>query len=464
MIYLFFQLNHSFLDGLTQQSWQIANGSVPAFAREIISLFTHQFLLAFYFFYDTVFAGYVLMSFYEVSMSETVQKRSVMNLLQEFSLPLIFGVIVALIWANLDHDSYKTIMESPIIGSGHFNFHFLMNDIFMVFFFGIAAVEITQSVLPGGDLNPVSKAINPLFATLGGVLGPVGIFFLLNGVMGSTLFTNGWGIPTATDIALAWLVARMVFGAKHPAVSFLLLLAIADDAIGLGIIAIFYPDPAHPVQPIFLLVTLGGMVLAFILRKEGIKSFIPYLLLGGIVSWIGLFKAGVHPSLALVFIVPFMPSKTEEHNDLMEAESDSNYKKEKTHSTLVSFEHNFKLFVDLGLFGFGLSNAGVLFSGINNLTWIVFLSLLIGKTVGISLFSNIARLFGSPLPDGMNQKTLMMAGLVAGLGLTVALFVAGQAYTDTHLTGAAKMGALFSGGIGIFAIILGKVLKIKKIN
>jgi NhaA family Na+:H+ antiporter len=118
--------------------------------------------------------------------------RKVINLMQEFSLPLILGVIISLIWANLGHESYHEFLHHNLFGIKHFNFHFLFNDIFMVFFFGIAAVEITQSVLPGGDLNPMSKAVNPLMATAGGVLGPIGIFFLLNSIMGSSELTNGW--------------------------------------------------------------------------------------------------------------------------------------------------------------------------------------------------------------------------------------------------------------------------------
>ena len=72
---------------------------------------------------------------------------------------------------------------------------------------------------------------------MGGVVGPIGVFLALNATMGSPEWIKGWGVPTATDIALAWLVIRLLFGARHPAVSFLLLLAVADDAIGLGIIA-----------------------------------------------------------------------------------------------------------------------------------------------------------------------------------------------------------------------------------
>src|SRR5512138_1491141 len=126
-----------------------------------------------------------------------------LNLLREFSLPLLAGVVVAIIWANLDPAGYGDFNSSPFLGQ--LSFHFVANELFMVLFFGIAAVEITQSLLPGGDLSPISKAVNPLLGTLGGVLGPVAVYVGLNALYGAPEFLNGWGIPTATDIALAWL-------------------------------------------------------------------------------------------------------------------------------------------------------------------------------------------------------------------------------------------------------------------
>jgi NhaA family Na+:H+ antiporter len=300
-------------------------------------------------------------------------KRTI-NLLREFSFPLIAGVLVALVWANISPETYKHFNYSPLIGE--LDFHFLINDIFMVFFFGIATVEITESLLPGGALNPIKKAVNPLLSTLGGVIGPALVYTLLNIIWGKPEFARGWGIPTATDIALAWLVARFIFGNKHPAVPFLLLLAIVDDGIGLAIIAIFYPDIHHPVVPVWLLLVLAGMVFAFILRKRGVKHYWPYIFFGGIMSWTGLAKAHLHPALALVFIVPFMPSPKRMKHELFEDDLSD-------HSTLMQFEHDFKVFIDFGLFLFGLSNAGVEFSAVNELTWIVFLAILTGKTIGI---------------------------------------------------------------------------------
>ncbi|KXG42904.1 Na+/H+ antiporter NhaA [Tepidibacillus infernus] len=375
------------------------------------------------------------------------------QLLREFSIPLITGVIAALAWANLSPEGYQAFVHYKIFGD--IDLHFIANDIIMVFFFGIAAVEITQSVLPGGDLNPIKKAINPLFATLGGVIGPIVVFFVLNSIIGDPAYTNGWGIPTATDIALAWLIARFIFGAKHPAVSFLLLLAIVDDAIGLGIIAIFYPDPTHPVQPIWLLLTVIGMGVAFILRKVKVNNYWPYMIIGGLFSWFGLYKASIHPALALVFIIPFLPHAPRERDHLFEEDVDD-------HTPLAQFEHEWKAFVDFGLFVFGLTNAGVEFSGIGTITWIIFLSLLLGKSLGISSFALLGEKFGFPLPQGMSHKDVFLVGVIAGLGLTVALFVAGAAFTDPTIQGAAKMGAVFSAFIALIAFVLARFFKVNK--
>jgi len=392
--------------------------------------------------------------------------KKVMDTLLEFSLPLIGGVFLAVVWANIDPDSYHHLMEMSLLGnwfplgeSHPINFHWVMNDLFMVLFFGIAAKEITESCLPGGALNPMRKAINPLFGTLGGVLGPVAVYFAYTAWTGADEISRGWGIPTATDIALAWLVAKIVFGKSHPAVSFLLLLAVADDGIGLGIIAVFYGDPNNPAAPGFLLLVAGAMALAFAMRKKGINNFWPYVLGPGVLSWLGLMMAHLHPALALVFVVPFMPAPLSDEGLFAEdGEGSVGHKAD----TLNSFEHFFKFPVDIGLFGFGLANAGVAFSSVGHATWAVFFGLLFGKTIGIFGFSAFAHMIGFSLPKGMDFKVLMVTGVIAGLGLTVALFVAGVAFTDPGIEGAAKMGALLSAGIAPFAIMLGVALRIKK--
>jgi NhaA family Na+:H+ antiporter len=321
----------------------------------------------------------------------------------------------------------------------------------------------------------MKKAINPIFATLGGVAGPAAVFFVglwalfQFGVYSPELhdveaLRRGWGVPTATDIALAWLVARAVFGPGHPAINFLLLLAVADDGIGLAIIAIFYGDPTLPVRPEYLALIAVGMAFAFGLRKLGVKYWAPYVWIGGPLAWLGLILAHLHPALALVFIVPFLPGPhrdiglfaKEDEVDRMGPELAADLQYE--HSPLHNFEVRHKFFVDFGLFFFAFTNAGVSLAGIGPMTWLILGSLVIGKIVGISGLGLLAIRLGFPLPNEMGVRELLMAALVAALGLTVALFVAGAAFIDPVLLGQAKMGALFSGFVGLVAIVLGRAL------
>ena len=430
------------------------------------------------------------------------QIRHFIAFLQEYSIPLILGVIAGLVWANIEFDSYYHVVEfdfwnfgnGPFLDDGeghdkndfyifgkHVTVHFLINEVFMVFFFGIAAKEITESILPGGALNPLPKAINPIMGTLGGVFGPVGLFILLAVIfyggtddLGRMMFPaegvlGGWAIPTATDIALAWLVARVIFGARHAAVNFLLLLAVADDAIGLVIIAVFYSEN---VQPLWLLLTLGGMVTAYVFRRIGITWWPVYILIAGGMSWVGLVQTGVEPALALVAIVPFLPAahaaghdteaiESGEHGDRHDA-GHAHGGHEHQVGVLEQFEHHLKMPVDFGLFFFAWANAGVAFGNINQVTLMILLSLIVGKTVGVSLFSIVVSKLGFPLPEGMGLRHLMVAGMIAGLGLTVALFVANKAYYGTDFLDPGKMGAVFSIVVAGLSFVFARAIGIRR--
>ena len=389
------------------------------------------------------------------------RKRGLVGLLQEYSLPLIAGVCAALVYANVAPASYLALVERPLLPLsilGHpLTLRFLVNDGFMVLFFGLAAKEITESMLQGGALNPVRKALNPLLATLGGVLGPVVVFTIaLRCVYRSGGFApevpfaelqRGWGVPTATDIALAWLAARAVFGAGHPAVRFLLLLAIVDDGIGLVIIAVFYGDPEHAAAPQWFLLVLLAMAVALAFRALGVPRWQAYVCFAGPLAWAGLLLSNLHPALALVFVVPFLPGAPLGGRA----------------APLYRFAHDLKLFVDLGLFAFGFANAGVEFIKVGPLTWIVLGSLVLGKTLGITTFGLLARKLGFPLPERMGVRELVMAGFIGGLGLTVALFVATAAYADPELLAEAKMGALFTGFVGLVAVSIARPIGIDRV-
>ena len=236
------------------------------------------------------------------------------DVLQEYAVPLLLGVIIAMVMANVVPKTYEyyfagckppgvesdqdhrrrlsgggepTCAEDRFLLSecgifGHaWTLHFISNDIVMIFHFALAMKEVTESLLPGGSLNPPSKAMNPILVTIGCVAGPIIAYFVLlksfismgffddeieRGLSWADL-SNGWGVVAATDIILAWLVGRLVFGDGHPAIDFLLLLAVASDGIGMVFIAIFYTDPLHPVQPKYLSIVGAGMGIAYALRK-----------------------------------------------------------------------------------------------------------------------------------------------------------------------------------------------------
>lgn len=394
--------------------------------------------------------------------------KNVFNTLSELAAFLLVGTFVALVWANVDYETYHGIIEATIFTSsllshapGHgVSLHFLVNDIFMVLFFGIAMKEVSESFLPGGALSSVKKAAMPAIATAGGVIGPIAAFFLLHlSLNPEPGFMGAWAIPTATDIAYCWLFAGLIFGRAHPAVTFLLVLAVLDDLVGMLIIAVFYTPEVH-------LQWLGLVVLAIVIceifRRMGVKSFWPYMLIGAPLAWFGLHNTGVHAALALVPIIPFMPH----------AERDAGLFTDSDHGdTMHNFEHFFKPIVDVGLLFFGFANAGVILSGdafTGKATWIILLSLLLGKTVGITLFSWVANKAGLDFPEHMSIKHVVVVGSIAGIGFTVALFVTtvalGSGLIPEEVGGMLKLGALLSFSAGAIGIILAKMFKIEKIH
>ena len=153
--------------------------------------------------------------------------------------------------------------------------------------------------------SPKQAAV-PIFAAVGGMAAPAGLFLLAAYLIGDLTVVRGWAIPCATDIAFSYLVARTVFPAGHPAIPFLLLLAIADDAMGLIILAVFYPSGALAIGQLALWMA-AALAMAWLLRRQRVGNFWIYLMGPGVLSWIALYVGGLHPALALVPIVPFMP-------------------------------------------------------------------------------------------------------------------------------------------------------------
>ncbi len=240
-------------------------------------------------------------------MSSYSKKRGFVRTLVDNSFLLIAGAVVALVWANLNHQSgghsyhdlvhfdVTSIWRPDATASHGFSLHFIINDILMALFFAIAAKEVWESLLPGGALNEPRKAATPLLATVGGVLGPALVYMAGSYMTGTTIeLGNGWAVPCATDIAFSYLIARMIFGAGHPAIAFLLLLAIADDAAGLMILAIFYPQA--PIVPQWLMLTVIAMCGAMLLRRSKVHTHWAYLLGPGVISWFSFYQANIHPA------------------------------------------------------------------------------------------------------------------------------------------------------------------------
>ncbi|MFT3689432.1 Na+/H+ antiporter NhaA [Paenirhodobacter sp.] len=410
----------------------------------------------------------------------------VWNIISTYSLLLITGAVAALVWANIAPESYHHVVETPLWTGGPFGtigpdgvrvltLHYLVNDMLMAFFFAIAAKEVWEAViLKDGSLRG-RKALTPLIATLGGMAGPVAVYLLiavLFGVLGE--IQHGWAVPTATDIAFSYLVGRIVFGPGHPAIGFLLLLAIADDAGGLLILATFYPSA--PLVPGWLLLSFGAAAAVFVLcnwlprrldrHKQDrpnstwvrrVLGFWPYAIAGAL-SWYGFQQAGIHAALGLLPIVPVIPHAERDFGIFAEGER---------HQTdlLNSIEHAVKMPVEWVLLLFGLMNAGVEFSAIGAPTAAVLGGLMLGKPVGILLFGWFAaRVLRLGLPKGMEMRDLFVLGCVAAIGFTVALFVAAVAFAPGPHQDAAKMGALLSLLSSFVAIAAGRLAGVRRVD
>ncbi len=420
----------------------------------------------------------------------------VWNFVTNYSILLIIGAAIALVWANTDANSYHDFVEfilidNSIIGHPHddgqgqvirtLTVHYLVNNVLMAFFFAIAAKEVWEAmILKNGALRG-RKAATPLFATLGGMIGPIAVYLGIAAALGSETYdavVRGWTVPTATDIAFSYVVGRIVFGAGHPAVRFLLLLAITDDILGLIILTVLYPSGAS--APIWLLLSVAAAVGVYVLfnwlprtldRSDQLRpnstwmreklSFWPYLL-AGVVSWYGFQEAGLHPALGLLPVVPTLPHADRAFGIFAEAE-------QYLTDLLNQAEHLLKHPVEVILFFFGLVNAGVEFASIGSPTWLVFFGLIIGKPLGILLFGWVAAhpmKFG--LPVGMRTSDLFVIGCVAAIGFTVSLFIASVAFEGSvaidgvDVRGAAKMGALFSFVAALISIIAGKMCRVEK--
>lgn len=321
--------------------------------------------------------------------------------------------------------------------AGHSIGHWI-NDGLMAVFFLLIGLELEREVY-AGELSKIKDALLPIFAALGGILIPAGIFISLNY---GTETQSGAGIPMATDIAFALGVLSLL-GKKVPVSLkvFLTALAVIDDLGAILIIAVFYTKTLLLIN---LFIALFIFVLLLILNRLKVRYLLPYLI-GGVVMWYFMYNSGVHATIAgvlLAFALPF--GKGDEFSP--------SYK-------LQHFLHKPVAFIILPLFA--LANTAILLNAdireilFQNYSLGIALGLIAGKPVGIVLFSLISVLIGlCKIPKDLNWKLLTGAGFLAGIGFTMSIFITLLAFDNPEIINNSKLmiliSSLIAGIIGFF--------------
>ena len=394
-------------------------------------------------------------------------------------LIIVLAVLAALVMANSSLDNiYYDFVHLKIklaVGSNVLagDLHYWINDAAMVIFFFLVGTEIKREVLVGELADKKSLAV-PLLGALGGMIVPVLVFFI---ILDDPAARSGWGIPMATDIAIA-LGAMALLGKRVPSGLKVILLAVAivDDIGSILVIALFYTET---ISLVYLLAV--GLCLVFIalFNYLGIRTVLLYIFLG-IIAWLCASKSGIHPTIlgvVLGFMTPWKswyPTKSfpeianklllrinkslksaEEDNDIEKAEQDllamSNIATESVSPLhrIESFLLPWSAFLIVPVFAF--TNAGVhigdgaLLDALNSsLTYAIACGLLFGKPIGISIGVWIAIKTGARFPRGVNYTNVFGMGMIAGIGFTVALFITELAFVDELFLRDAKMGILIA--------------------
>jgi NhaA family Na+:H+ antiporter len=344
----------------------------------------------------------------------------------EYLLLLPAGAAVALLWANTAPETYFSLA---------FRLEFLVNDVVMVLFFGLIMKEVAEATAPGGVLHPWRRAALPLVASLGATLVPLLAYLLVVPVFDEPRIREGWPVLFAIDLAFGYFVARVIFG-RHPVIPFFVLLAVCAN--GLGIVALAIAGGSARLRLDILAVLMASALgLAYLLRRRRVRSFWPYVLGAGALSWAGLYLGGFEPALALVPIVPFIPHAKRDPGFFVDAAPGA-------HDALSRFEHWCRHPAQAALLLFGLVNAGVPLSSLYLGTWSLPLATLIAKPVGLAAGVALALALGMHLPERVGGREVAVLGVVASIGFTVALFFAAAAVGPGPTLSAVKMGALIS--------------------
>jgi len=396
---------------------------------------------------------------------------------------LLAATGIALAWANGPwaasyHDFWETGVSFGIERwRVEWSLHHLINDGLMAVFFFFVGLEIKREVL-AGELSSVRAAALPMIAALGGMVVPATLYLLLNG---GGPDARGWGVPMATDIAfalgvLALLGDRVPIGLKV----FLSAFAIVDDIGAVLVIAIFY---SSGIAWGALGATAGLLALAAAANAVGVRRPSAYAIIG-LALWIAVLASGIHATVAGVLLAMAIPVRTRIDESLFKAEAAralSDFSAaarataddpdltvlansahhhaveeletlcEQVQPPLIRLEHGLHGIVAFAIMPvFALANAGVTLSTASigqaagaTLTWGIVAGLVLGKPLGIVGFAWLAtRMGAASLPARVSWSAIAGAGILGGIGFTMALFVAGLAFVDPARLELAKMGIL----------------------
>jgi Na+:H+ antiporter, NhaA family len=380
------------------------------------------------------------------SSSRIVAWRGAVPRLSRFAaehlLLLPLGGLIALVWANTGPESYFRFAYAIA---------FAVNDVAMVFFFALITKEVVEATAPNGVLHPWRRALLPIIAAIGATAVPAIIFVRLVDVLDEPILAIGWPVTFATDMAVSYFIARIIFK-PHPAIPFLLLLAIASNILGFLALAIWHPteDIRLGGGTLMMAVAIG---VAFGLRRVRVRSFWPYVIGAGSLSWYALFWSGVHPALALVPIVPFLPHAARDPGFFVDASPTAR-------DALSQFERWWRYPAQVALFFFGLVNAGVPFHDLEAGTWGLPIAVIAGKPAGILIATGAALAAGLHLPREVTWRELIVVGFAAAIGFSIGLFLCTALFPPGQLRSEIGMGVLLSlAGAGC-AVAAARVLQV----
>ncbi|MFV0378936.1 MAG: Na+/H+ antiporter NhaA [Mangrovibacterium sp.] len=390
---------------------------------------------------------------------------------------LLLGVtLLTLIVVNVGfYDPYFNLLHQKLtFGVGDFvlskSLILWINDGLMAIFFFVIGLEIKREVLLG-ELSSVKKASLPVFAALGGMLVPIILFLSLNKLPETQ---QGWAIPMATDIAFTLGILKLL-GKRVPYALkiFLTAFAIVDDLGAILIIAVFY---SSNLQLTLILVAL--LIFAFLLVLTRLGLFNKYIyFLASILIWVLFLKSGIHATIAGVLVAFAIPIRKtirlnhfqEEMQEAMRELKSINSKlrlryllnhdqlgaintmqdlTEQIQSPLQQLEnklHGWVAFVIMPIFAF--ANAGVVIGTESfanfHLSAVIAISLVLGNTIGIGLFSYAAiKLKWAALPENTSMKQLFITGILGGVGFTMSLFITNLSFAEQAFIDASKIGIL----------------------